>query len=67
MKSSVEKKVLTKWDELIQDANRQIDAAKSRIAALRKTVKSLEQVRDSGQPWPGTQSNSHGSTQQHSV
>jgi hypothetical protein len=46
-------KLLTKWDELIQDAKRQIEAAKQRIATLKKTVKSLEQVRDSGQEWPG--------------
>ena len=45
-------KVLTSWDDLIQDANRQIVSAKQRIAKLKKTIKSLKQVRDSGQPWP---------------
>jgi hypothetical protein len=44
--------VLTKWDELIQDASRQIEQARARIAALKKTVKNLEQLRDSGQRWP---------------
>jgi hypothetical protein len=46
------RKLLTKWDELIQDANRQIKVAKQRISTLRKTIRSLEQVRDSGQEWP---------------
>jgi hypothetical protein len=46
-------KVLTRWDELIQDANRQIATAKERIATLRKTIRSLKHVRDSGQSWPG--------------
>ena len=45
-------KVLTRWDELIQDGNRQIEEAKRRIATLRKTVKKLESIRDSGQSWP---------------
>lgn len=52
MKALVNNKVLTRWDELIQDSNRQIDVAKKRIAALRKAVKNFEQLRDSGQPWP---------------
>ena len=52
MKPSVNSKVLTQWDRLIQDATSQIEAAKSRIAALRKTVKTLKELRDSGQPWP---------------
>jgi hypothetical protein len=52
MREKTSSKVLTKWDELILDANRQIQLAKQRIATLRKTVKSLEQVRDSGQQWP---------------
>jgi hypothetical protein len=52
MRGKASSKVLTKWDELIQEANRQIEDAKRRIATLRRTVKSLEQVRDSGQEWP---------------
>ena len=46
------RKVLASWNDLISDAKRQIEQAKTRIAVLRKTVKNLEQVRDSGQPWP---------------
>jgi hypothetical protein len=45
-------KVLTKWDELIQEATRQVEVEKQRIAMLRKTIRSLQQVRDSGQEWP---------------
>jgi hypothetical protein len=53
MKGKASRKVLTQWDELIQEANRQIATAKERIATLRKTIRSLKQVRDSGQLWPG--------------
>jgi hypothetical protein len=48
----VNKKVLTGWDGLIHDASRQIETAKARIAVLRKTIKNLKQIRDSGQAWP---------------
>ena len=47
------RKVLTKWDDLIQDANRQIEMARERIATLKLTIKGLERIRDSGMPWPG--------------
>jgi hypothetical protein len=52
MEKRVKENVLTKWDGLIHDAKRQIDDAKGRIDALRKTIRNLEQLRDSGQPWP---------------
>lgn len=48
-------KPLTTWDDLITDANRQIETARARIVTLKKTIKSLEQVRDSGQPFPERQ------------
>jgi len=67
MTQEVKRKVLTGWDMLIQDASRQIDAAKQRIALLKKTLKNLERVRDSGQPWPGTQSADQSQEQNHSV
>jgi hypothetical protein len=67
MVTAVNRKVLTRWDELIHDANRQIDTAKERIAKLKRTVKSLERLRDSGQPWPGTQLEVRPKRQQPSV
>ena len=67
MENEVKNKVLTVWDSLIEDAKQKIASAKERVAVLRKTLKNLERVRDSGQPWPGTQSQSQNSGQQHSV
>lgn len=52
MGTNTTKKVLTSWDDLIQDANRQIAAARQRIAELKKTIKSVERVRDAGTPVP---------------
>lgn len=53
MRKAVNNKVITKWDELIQDAQRQIETGRLRIAALRKAIRNLEELRDSGQPWIG--------------
>src|ERR1700730_10703903 len=53
MKRNVKPEVLTGWGMLIDDATRQIEAAKQRIALLKKARRSLEQLRDDGQPWPG--------------
>ena len=48
----VKRKVLTGWDDLIQDAQRQIEEAKQRMGKLKKARKRLEQLRDQGMPWP---------------
>jgi hypothetical protein len=56
MEPTVNRKVLTGWDGLIQDADQKIDAAKRRVFLLRKAAKDLRRIRDSGQPWPGAQS-----------
>ena len=50
---AVKEKQLTGWDDLIQDAARQIEETKERMAKLRKARKRLEQLRDEGMPWPG--------------
>jgi hypothetical protein len=52
MQGECNKKVLTSWNELIYDARQKISAAKERVLVLRKALKNLEKVRDSGQPWP---------------
>jgi hypothetical protein len=57
MGNGVNRKALTSWDELIQDAKRQFDAAKKRGAELRKTIRKLEVLRDSGHPWPNKSAN----------
>jgi hypothetical protein len=58
MDGTVNRKVLTSWNDLIGDANRQIEAAKKRIMLLRKTVKDVTKLRDSGEAWPGDTANS---------
>ena len=55
MSHRVNGKVLTSWDDLIQDAKRQIEEGKTRIARLRETVRDVTKMRDRGQPWPGPQ------------
>jgi hypothetical protein len=66
MKRRVNDKVLTKWDELIGDARRQLEAAKARVEALCKAIRNLEEIRDSGQVWP-TQASDQSRKPQHSV
>lgn len=66
--TEVKRKVLGGWDGLIGDANRQIVAAKQRIVELKKAVKNLEAIRDSGQPWPGsTQANNQTNSEHHTI
>jgi hypothetical protein len=38
--------VKNKWDEAIQDA-------KTKLSALRKTLKYFEEMKKKGMPWPG--------------
>jgi hypothetical protein len=52
MKQRRKQNLLTSWDDLIHDAKRQITDARGRISLLKKTLKNLEQLRDSGQRWP---------------
>lgn len=40
-------KNLSKWNEAI-------DEAKERIKTLRRSIRTFEELRDSGMPWPGT-------------
>jgi hypothetical protein len=40
-------KSLSKWDEAISDA-------KERIKTLKRSIRTFEDLRDSGMPWPGT-------------
>jgi hypothetical protein len=44
----------TTWDKAIEDAESMIADAKARIARLRRTVKTFPELRDAGEPWPGT-------------
>jgi hypothetical protein len=48
----VNNKVLTRWDELIKDANHQIETSQDRIKRLQKALRTLKGLRDSGEPWP---------------
>ena len=40
-------KSLSKWNEAISEA-------KERIKTLRQSIRTFEDLRDSGMPWPGT-------------
>jgi hypothetical protein len=48
------------WDEAIQDAKRSIDK-------LETAINVFEKKKAAGEPWPGTQADSHVQSQQHSV
>jgi hypothetical protein len=59
-KSCQAKSEALSWDDLI-------DFAKAKIAELQKSLKSFEESKKLGQPWPGTQSKGHASEPCHSV
>ena len=42
------------WDYAIHEANRLITAANDKIERLNHSIRAFEQMRDSGEPWPGT-------------
>lgn len=46
------KPVIT-WDTAIKDAETQIEEAKAKIKRLRQAIRSLELLRDKGEPFPG--------------
>jgi hypothetical protein len=46
--SKFDDKSLSKWDEAIFDA-------RERIKALKQSIRTFEELRDSGMPWPETQ------------
>jgi hypothetical protein len=65
---SVKVIMLTLPDTLIEDANRQIIAAKERIAALRKAIKSFKKLKEFPEyAIPESQSCDQSESQQHSV
>jgi hypothetical protein len=45
---------LNGWNEAIYDAEQKIQAAKRRIAGLKMSIRSFEQLRDSGAPFPSS-------------
>lgn len=40
-----------KWDKAIQDANKLLERVESRADQLRRTIRSLREFRDAGEPW----------------
>ena len=46
--SKTAKKDLSKWEEAITEA-------KERIQTLKRSIHTLEELRDSGMPWPGSE------------
>lgn len=42
------------WDYAIAEAKRQIADAQVKIQRLGHSIKTFEEMRDSGEPWPGT-------------
>jgi hypothetical protein len=57
----------SKWDQLITDSNLKLKTMEARLDAMKIAIRNFEEPRDSGVPWPGTQSEGQDSVQQHSV
>ena len=49
-------KDVNRWDQAIVDARKEINLAESKIKQMRRAIKAFEAMRDTGEPWPGTQS-----------
>lgn len=45
------------WNAAISDAHKQINEAKAKISRLRQAIKVFEELRESGQLFPGEKSN----------
>jgi hypothetical protein len=43
-----------KWDTAIQDANKLLKKIESRADQVRRTIKSMREFKDAGEPWPGS-------------
>jgi hypothetical protein len=46
-------KSVSKWNEAIEDAERLIREARERIAELRRSIRTFEELRDAGETFPG--------------
>jgi len=71
--SSIKDKIIDKssafagWQSALQEARQQCFAAQGRVRALKKSIKLISANIKAGVPWPGAQSDSRESGQQHSV
>lgn len=51
VKSKV-RRLPNQWDVAIQEAERQLNAAKQRVKGLERAVENWKRLRDGGMPWP---------------
>lgn len=61
--SNLTDRVKLSWDTAIQDAEREIEKAKRRIATLKESIEIFTERKVAGDPFPGTSAeDSHAST-----
>jgi hypothetical protein len=46
-----------RWNQAISDAEQMIQEAKAKIARLRQSIRTFEELRNSGAPFPGESAN----------
>jgi predicted translin family RNA/ssDNA-binding protein len=44
---------VSRWNEAISDAERMLEEAKQKVARLRRSIKTFQELRDDGEPFPG--------------
>jgi len=50
-------KPVTAWDAAIKDTQKMIEDSKRKIAGLRRSIRTFEELRDSGVPFPSESTN----------
>jgi hypothetical protein len=46
--------VQSPWNSAILDARQKLGEAEAGVLALKRAIQAFEELRDSGEPWPGT-------------
>jgi hypothetical protein len=49
------RKSVKRWDELIRETRRRVEAAKQRVGDLQRIAADFEAMKAAGEPWPGVQ------------